>query len=185
MADVVGWLSDNKTWIFDGIGVLILGGVGTLAYRIFWPQPQNSTTHTQSARPGPGASVVQAGRDINLSVQTPPSLPSGITAGEHAVLDSMPKLVSELQQGLSDPRGEFIREFVVLPNPRVTFDSSKPRLVLYLENFEGENLIGQLDVLEAKGLVEDLSAGEAVSRIYRMTEKFISHIRPPAGYSSE
>ena len=69
------WLSDNKTWLFSGVGGVILGFLVRALISVFKKREQGNTTQKQQARAG--ASVLQAGRDINLNVgpqRQPPAL---------------------------------------------------------------------------------------------------------------
>jgi hypothetical protein len=61
LADIVGWLAQNKTWVFSGIGVLALTAIWAVAR---WLLRKRSTTQHQAQRTGAGSSNLQAGRDI-------------------------------------------------------------------------------------------------------------------------
>jgi len=72
MTDAIRWLSDNKTWFFDGLGGLILVGVAGWVLKTFLARGQGDTTQTQRAQAGPGASVIQAGGDVNVNTRPEP-----------------------------------------------------------------------------------------------------------------
>jgi hypothetical protein len=68
MRDILGWLEQNKTWLFSGIGVLGLTVIGGI---IRWFRRKPPATWQQSQQAGASSSNLQAGRDINLSISTP------------------------------------------------------------------------------------------------------------------
>ncbi len=69
------FLTENKEWIFSGIGVAILGLVFAAA-RHFLSSRAAGGTMTQSQRAGTQATAIQAGRDI--IVNPPPPAPSAV-----------------------------------------------------------------------------------------------------------
>ena len=58
----MGWIKDNMSWIFSGVGIVLFTGAGYLVKRILG---QNESSQSQSANRGSVA--IQAGRDINVS----------------------------------------------------------------------------------------------------------------------
>jgi hypothetical protein len=70
-----------------------------------------------------------------------------------------------------------IREFVICPNPRVIFNSAKPRFAYY--ESEHSNLRVFVDRLHEAGYVSDVTVGNAP--IYRMTEAFVESLLKNAG----
>jgi hypothetical protein len=70
MMKTLQWLWDNKTWLFSGIGVIILGFLVRALAGLFKKPSQGATSQTQKAKAG--TSVLQAGRDINLNVGPQP-----------------------------------------------------------------------------------------------------------------
>ena len=73
MRKTLQWLWDNKTWLFSGIGVIILGFLARALISVFNKRSQGSTCQKQHARSG--TSLLQAGRDINLNVEPQRQLP--------------------------------------------------------------------------------------------------------------
>jgi predicted nucleotide-binding protein len=91
------------------------------------------------------------------------------------VLASMPQLVSEMQSDLLTPKSKFTREFFVLPNHQVChWSGSKPRFAYYEDDHQ--NLLGQIDLLEAHGFLKNVTPPENNALIYRMTEKLVSRL---------
>ena len=82
---------------------------------------------------------------------------------------AMPDLFAEMLKDLDDDESRSIREFVVMPNKRVSFNSCKPRFS-YFED-EHPNLRVQVDRLHYAGYLDDVTVGHAP--IYRMREQFI------------
>ena len=68
------WLWDNKTWLFSGIGVVVLTIFARPLINAFTKPSQGGTSQKQRARAG--TSVMQAGRDINVNVGPQPQLPA-------------------------------------------------------------------------------------------------------------
>jgi len=82
---------------------------------------------------------------------------------------AMPALVAEMLQDLNNDQSQSIREFVVTPNKRVTFNSSKPRFIYYEDDLNGLRL--HVDRLFEGGYLDDVTVGNAP--IYRMREHFV------------
>lgn len=80
----------------------------------------------------------------------------------------MPELIQEMRSDFKDPESNSVREIVILPNKRVSFNSDRPRF-RYYEN-EHENLMGKIATLENHGYLYDVTIGSAP--IYRITEEF-------------
>ncbi len=57
--DILQWVSDNKEWIFGGIGVSIVAA----GIRLFFKKVSSST---QIQKSGKNSKNIQAGRDINV-----------------------------------------------------------------------------------------------------------------------
>jgi hypothetical protein len=85
---------------------------------------------------------------------------------------AMPALIQEMKGDLT--RQPLVREFVVLPNERISFGvgQSQPRF-RYFED-EHPNLRGQLAILEAAGYIRDVTPVNAP--IYRMSEDFVDQV---------
>lgn len=82
--------------------------------------------------------------------------------------DQMPDLIKEMKEDFSTHINASIREFVILPNKRVIFNSDQPRFS-YFED-EHENLKGKISVLENFGFVVDITVSNAP--IFRIKEEF-------------
>lgn len=61
----IQWILNNKTWIFSGIGLLILSWLFQFLFKSFKHKNQGSIILKQRAKSG--TKVLQAGRDINLT----------------------------------------------------------------------------------------------------------------------
>lgn len=84
----------------------------------------------------------------------------------------MPNFFAELRQDLSDKPELAIREFVVLPNDRVTFNHERPRFEYYESKHEAiSNFVALL--VEA-GLVEVVRSTS--TPIYRLREHFVTRL---------
>jgi hypothetical protein len=91
------------------------------------------------------------------------------------LLNSMPTFIAELRSDISKPEAEFVREFFVLPNHRVTLGGSeKPRFIYYEDDHP--NLRGQLDLLEEHQLVRDVTPHGNNCPIYRINEDFVTRL---------
>lgn len=91
----------------------------------------------------------------------------------HDMCDRMPELIEEMLEDVESDDTNLIREFVILPNEHVTFNSAKPRFA-YFED-QHPNLLNKIDILEENGFIYDVTTGNA--RIYRMSEEFHSMLR--------
>lgn len=85
----------------------------------------------------------------------------------------MPVLIPQMQDDVHSDTTELVREFFVLCNRNVIFQSSKPRFAYYED--EIDNLQLQLDWLEEMGCISDVTPNN--TRIYRMTPEFIKWLR--------
>ena len=84
----------------------------------------------------------------------------------------MPNLFAELRKDLADKPELAIREFVVLPNERVTFNHERPRFQYYQSKHEAiANFVAML--VEA-GFVEIVRP--ASTPIYRLREHFVARL---------
>lgn len=86
----------------------------------------------------------------------------------------MPELIKEMRDDISTDTSGTVREFFVLPNRRVSLGGSSQRRFAYYEE-EHDNLLGKIAVLENKGLVFDVTPGNAP--VFRMTEEFIELVK--------
>lgn len=85
------------------------------------------------------------------------------------LLEKMPNLLKEMKEDLSSDNNQIIREFIILPNKHVIFNSTKKRFVYYEEEYE--NLKEKIDILENQHFVVDITNGN--TSLYRMSEEFI------------
>lgn len=85
------------------------------------------------------------------------------------IAEQMPELITEMQTDLQREECKFVREFAILGKKSYSFNSTKPRLVYYEEDYS--NLRGMIDTLENRGYVVDVTPGNVP--IYRMTEEFV------------
>lgn len=155
------WVIENKEWLFSGVGVAIVSWI-----IIAWGT-RRKRSRTQH----------QTGGAVNITRDASSSVPQTQepTEGADDVLASMTPLMSEMRSDLLGTHAEFIREFFVLPNRRVTLGgSSKPRFTYYEEDHQ--NLLGQIDLLEAHGFVTNVTPVGNNTLIYRMTEKLVSRL---------
>jgi len=90
----------------------------------------------------------------------------------YKVVSLMPELIGEMKVDFSNPEYVSVREFVVIPNKRVQFNSQQLRFFYYEDNFV--DLKGKVAVLENHGYVIDVTPGKAP--IYRITEEFRQHV---------
>lgn len=60
MEEFVAWVLDNKTWLFSGVGVAVVGWAARLAYL------KRRASSTQSIRSGDSSTNIQAARDVNI-----------------------------------------------------------------------------------------------------------------------
>lgn len=89
------------------------------------------------------------------------------------IIRLMPELLAEMQCDAKSEGNELVREFVILPNKRVAFSSTKKRFH-YFEN-EHRDLKNKVDFLEQLGLAHDVTPGNALT--YRMSEEFVDWLR--------
>ena len=71
LSQLGAWLSVNKTWIFSGIGVVVLGVLGKWLF--IRPRPSNATDkgNTTSSASGDGASVTAINSNVNVQNSDP------------------------------------------------------------------------------------------------------------------
>lgn len=81
----------------------------------------------------------------------------------------MKSLFEEIIIDLNGDNSGTIREFVILPNDRVTFNSSLPRFS-YFESTH-PHVRNQCALLREAGYIQDVSVGSAP--IFRMSEEFV------------
>ena len=84
----------------------------------------------------------------------------------------MPDLLSEFRKDLLENRELLLREFVVLPNERITFNHGQPRIEVYeTKHPSAKNQVG---ILVSEGLVEVVRSSG--TPIYRLTEAFVERL---------
>lgn len=81
----------------------------------------------------------------------------------------MPKLFAEMVQDLNIDQSQSIREFVITPNRRVSFNGSKPRFMYYED--EHPDVRVHVDRLLEAGYLQDVTVGNVP--IYRLREHFV------------
>jgi hypothetical protein len=84
--------------------------------------------------------------------------------------EKMPELIKEMQEDLSKPEWMVIREFYILPNDRVLFNSGGGRCLFYYED-QHENLKHKIKLLVNNGFVDDVTHTNTPK--YRMIEEFV------------
>lgn len=81
----------------------------------------------------------------------------------------MPELIQEMKLDLGKPESQTLREFVILPTERTTFNHDKERFEYY--ESAHPNAKTQVALLESVGYVQDIS--KTNWPIYRMSEAFV------------
>ena len=123
------------------------------------------TTRLEQIRERLNAALLASAK-ASAEIQTATILP-------HQALNKLkvklPKLLAEMKTDLKQDVTGFVREFAILPNRRVRFNSGKPRFH-YFED-EHPSLRNQVDLLERQGLVTDVTPGN--TPIYAMTEVLV------------
>lgn len=84
----------------------------------------------------------------------------------------MPELFAELGRDLRENSGLMLREFVILPNERITFNHDKPRIEIYETKHPAAK--NQVGILVSEGLVEVVRSTS--TPIYRLTEPFVERL---------
>jgi hypothetical protein len=84
------------------------------------------------------------------------------------IKELMPDLIQEMKEDFNNPDLSSVREFVVLPNNRVLFNSTQKRFA-YFED-QHKDLRGNISVLENNEFIFDVTPGNAP--IFRITEEF-------------
>lgn len=167
MERVWAWVAENRDWVFNGIGaVLVISLLGALWKRLF-----SRATSAQQVQSGQVSGNVQAGRDINISLgiaaPTPGRSPDVFDELERSMGDFFEAIREELKR---DP---FVREFFVLPSRSVGLGgSSHPRFRFNAD--EIPDLIGKVHILEGHGFVWDVTPKN--TPIYRMSEEFVRRL---------
>jgi len=81
----------------------------------------------------------------------------------------MPELIAEFRNDIKNNSGLVLREFVILPSERITFNHDKPRIEVYESKHPAAK--NQVDLLASEGFIEVVrSTG---TPIYRLTEHFV------------
>lgn len=83
----------------------------------------------------------------------------------------MPELIKDMQEDLGKPENRVAREFVILPNKRVSFSSSGKKCVCYFED-EHQDLMNKVKLLENCGFIYNTT--ETRTPKYGMTEEFVN-----------
>lgn len=81
----------------------------------------------------------------------------------------MPELLREMKDDLQVEDSSMVREFVVLPNSRITFVHSKPRFQYFAESHP--QLETKVDLIRDAGFVDQLECADVP--MYRMREHFV------------
>ena len=89
------------------------------------------------------------------------------------VAGQMPALIKEMQDDFSKPECKIIREFYILPNDRVLFNSGGEKCLFYYED-QHEDLAHKIRLLENYGFVYDITHTNTPK--YRMNEDFVSFV---------
>ena len=84
--------------------------------------------------------------------------------------EKMPDLIKEMQEDLSKPECIVIREFYILSNDRVLFNSGGEKCLFYYED-QHENLAHKIKLLENNGFVSDVTHTNTPK--YRIIEEFV------------
>jgi hypothetical protein len=87
----------------------------------------------------------------------------------------MPELLAEMRADVGSDATQLVCEFVLLASSSCVFCHAKPQFEYYEKTHP--NLRLQVDWLEQKGLVVDVTTGNAP--VYRMVPAFISELRRP------
>src|SRR5690242_20699 len=71
--DIINWLDKNKTWVFSGIGVAVVGA--SVAF-VRWLPGRHAARREQIQLSGADSRNVQVGGNINVSISNPvPAIP--------------------------------------------------------------------------------------------------------------
>lgn len=62
MENFFNWISENKAWLFEGLGVVIILGV----IRYFWKKNGIAQSNPPVSMTAKGDGNIQAGRDVNI-----------------------------------------------------------------------------------------------------------------------
>jgi hypothetical protein len=87
--------------------------------------------------------------------------------------DVMPQLFQEMAKDLKEDQSATVREFVVLSNKNISFNSSKPRFMYFLS--EHPNLKNQVSLLAEADYVQDVTVGNAP--VFQMRDAFVLLLR--------
>lgn len=86
--------------------------------------------------------------------------------------EQMPDLLQEMKADLQTSGSSMIREFVLLPNARVSFNHSKPRFQYFAEVHP--HLQTQVDLMRDAGFVDELDSAKVP--MYRMREHLVEEL---------
>ena len=102
-----------------------------------------------------------------------PGAPGSGTSAQadfRVVAETMPALLADMKDDLSEPGNELVREFVPLRTSRVQFNHTKRRFEYHEDAYD--ELLNSIDILWDYGFVEVVDVG-STWKIYRMTRKFV------------
>lgn len=88
------------------------------------------------------------------------------------VKEKMPELIKEMRDDLRMERNQFKREFYLL-SKNLTYNLNKSHIHYYHEDHK--DLESKLDILKNYGYIFETT--ETNIRKFRMTEKFVSHVK--------
>lgn len=86
--------------------------------------------------------------------------------------EQMPDLLQEMKADLQTSGSSMIREFVLLPNARVSFNHSKPRFQYFAEVHP--HLQTQVDLMRDAGFKDELDSAKVP--MYRMREHLVEEL---------
>lgn len=85
----------------------------------------------------------------------------------------MPELLAELRKDLCENGALVLRELVILPNERITFNHDKPRIEVYESKHPAAK--NQVGLLVSEGYLEVIRSSD--TPIYRLAEHFVESLQ--------